>query len=747
MPKPAPKAPPNAKRARLYNSRTIRSEVVDPNSKDSRLDVSEFLASREYEIRAFEQSQLNTKYASSTRVFQSLPRTLRRRTASHNVKRIPKRMRARALREMQNTTNGVPRKKGHLRGRELHRLKIEKKLLRLAAKIKQHRLLPVGGGTIKERMAALNKQMDQIVKDKESRLLNNSVGAYDIHAEGKLADKPTGGMKYAHRQTEYTWTPTHLWHAKRFHMIKRWGYQIPFSPNQKCFRLTSRAAKDACIVTDTSYYGNIIAGCGTANGVKLLLRQYSKYSAEIPPWLTAGERAYNGWLYFGDKKTVGSLYVDKETCSVILRLHPATYEAFFLQMAAWAQTVNITLHDCRYAIGSILLRGPTALHALSKTLHLEATDEVMRRWRVFSQNKDPDLLPSGTTFAFSVSDPRFWKHPVRPPPAKGSLSELVLKRESAIDQNSVSALLSSNGRTESYRDMYSVKELGKEFARRSPLSPNIHGPNRVPLLIYKLQNGSWCVNLPWFWVQPFWSQLVRVIGTKPGGLRQEHQVNFESGKLTFPLDYPFTEEGYAENELARASLEAAREKLPASKQAPMTMEGNLLLGADWYFLRKWIFGLIWMGGDKKPSKEFAEFDKGSRVVDTEEDLAIVIALSRENDKRLPVCLLAKLDPMHKQFLANTFVPNIEEFPPLPVVQVQVKLVGKGLIRDNARIYVTASTGMSGLIGFVTSGGFNFNQGQPTGVGLVSAQKKDLERVFIRNVGSTSFWPAYMQKTS
>ena len=41
-----------------------------------------------------------SKKALSSRAFQQVPRDLRRRTASHNVKRVPKRLRARAAKEV-----------------------------------------------------------------------------------------------------------------------------------------------------------------------------------------------------------------------------------------------------------------------------------------------------------------------------------------------------------------------------------------------------------------------------------------------------------------------------------------------------------------------------------------------------------------------------------------------------------------------------------------------------------------------
>ena len=90
-----------AKRAKtnlIHNILTQTSEKA--LSSNGELDVEAFVKSREFEIRALQDSMAATKKSSATRAFQSVPRELRRRTASHNVKRVPKRLRARAVKEV-----------------------------------------------------------------------------------------------------------------------------------------------------------------------------------------------------------------------------------------------------------------------------------------------------------------------------------------------------------------------------------------------------------------------------------------------------------------------------------------------------------------------------------------------------------------------------------------------------------------------------------------------------------------------
>lgn len=54
-----------------------------------------------------------------------------------------------------------------------------------------------------------------------------------------------------------TWLPTHIWHAKRFHMVNIWGYRLPNTPTLKSFRPAYRAAARKAIVNDISYFSTL----------------------------------------------------------------------------------------------------------------------------------------------------------------------------------------------------------------------------------------------------------------------------------------------------------------------------------------------------------------------------------------------------------------------------------------------------------------------------------------------------------
>ena len=93
-----------AKRVKIAAARTIDTQPCDKAlSSNGDLDVSAFVKAREFEIKAMGATMGASKTALSTRAFQQVPRDLRRRTASHNVKKVPKRLRARAAKEVRRT--------------------------------------------------------------------------------------------------------------------------------------------------------------------------------------------------------------------------------------------------------------------------------------------------------------------------------------------------------------------------------------------------------------------------------------------------------------------------------------------------------------------------------------------------------------------------------------------------------------------------------------------------------------------
>uniref|UniRef100_A0A3Q1G3M0 POP1 homolog, ribonuclease P/MRP subunit n=1 Tax=Acanthochromis polyacanthus TaxID=80966 RepID=A0A3Q1G3M0_9TELE len=132
-----------------------------------------------------------TKTTGSSHVFGALPKHMRRRAMSHNTKRLPRR-----LRDVAN------------RMRE--------------------------------------KSLQAGSKKKKEQAKNKSRKARRRH--GNLL------LEFNRRQRKNIWLETHIWHAKRFHMVKKWGYCLGDRPTYKCYRPCYRAMSSHCLLQDLSYY-------------------------------------------------------------------------------------------------------------------------------------------------------------------------------------------------------------------------------------------------------------------------------------------------------------------------------------------------------------------------------------------------------------------------------------------------------------------------------------------------------------
>ncbi|XP_048214411.1 ribonucleases P/MRP protein subunit POP1 [Perognathus longimembris pacificus] len=149
------------------------------------ITASTFAQARAAEISAMVKAV--TQKSSNSLVFQTLPRHMRRRAMSHNVKRLPRRLREMAQKEAEKA---VHQKKEH-------------------SKNKSH----------KARRCHLNKTLE-----------------------------------FNRRQKKNKWLETHIWHAKRFHMVKKWGYCLGERPTVKSHRACYRAMTNLCLLQDLSYY-------------------------------------------------------------------------------------------------------------------------------------------------------------------------------------------------------------------------------------------------------------------------------------------------------------------------------------------------------------------------------------------------------------------------------------------------------------------------------------------------------------
>ncbi|CAI4049548.1 ribonuclease P/MRP protein subunit POP1 SKDI_14G1080 [Saccharomyces kudriavzevii IFO 1802] len=756
------------KRNRIRNARSIRAEAVaasssknsapnDLSESGGKLKVDQFINSREFEVKQLQLAMHNSKGASSTRIFQALPRKLRRRTASHNVRRIPKRMRNRALREMRKSDqqqvlknlSSTSRKTHGLNAKQLYRARMSIKLLRLAGKSTSMKLSMPSEITsskchVRQKIKTLKRMIKESCKaNSNSKLLNNRLGSYDVTGLGELAPIPKGRIKYTKRQKYFTWLPTHIWNAKRSHMMKRWGYQVAWAPTQKCFKLTHRLGGDTCssdgaLCMDSSHIGTMIVKDNSTDTMgdflKSIIEKLTAGRASMRKY-RQNQTLFQGLIYSFSEASSNPLgpcdlfWVQKDT--VILRLHPSIYTQVFDILIQYKE--KLTIQDCRYSIASVTLKGAKALESLASCLRSTKNCTSFEQFKIISKVTDSSTLPQRCTFAFEAIDPRHLAAPKKlgdPQKKTISFNDILSLHENYPhdDINTIfNKLCSPESRTQSYDNQNTLKEISTRRSKLLTATPN-HinkttvpfkgGDPSIPLVIMKRpKTGDWIVMLPWFWLLPLWHQLNRVPRVYHIGLRQFQQIQYENEQLYFPDDYPFTQLGHLENSLyKREALKTKWDRKPMGKRINFkeikdihnthlpALKGEIgdFFSSDWRFLQILKNGLDYLRCDDKDlklmdSKKTGQFNNhGVRDINCVNDVLEfckdyeikVKAVSSPVEEDIPI-MLCKLTKCQKPPSNNTN-PDGSSFhltiQPRCIIAVSCKFIERGHPRDNARIY-------------------------------------------------------------
>lgn len=742
------------RRQKVRDARAIRAQAVSVDGKGAgdlsegggMLKVGEFIGSREFEIRELQAAMRSSKAANSTRVFQSLPRKLRRRTASHNIRRIPKRLRNRALREMLKSEQSTVVKKGGkhrrhgLTARQLYRVKMSAKLLRLAGKCTSMRMgLPrdvtAKNCNLRQKLKALRATIGSAGT---GELLGNKLGSYDNTGVGALAPAPRGRPKYFKRQRLFTWLPSHVWNAKRSHMIKRWGFQIPWSPTQKCFRLAHRiggnvSASDGALCMDTSFYGTLIitdTSSEESAALKELVTQMTNRRAVLSKYRIS-KTWFEGLLYDLEEDSptilgeVDLLWI--ELNMVMIRIHPSIYSNVFESLQRKIPD-TLRIHDCRYSLGSITLKGAKSLMSLASVLRSCEKSVSYQQFSRISRVSEISSLPHRTMFAFNCIDPR---HLARPRPintselTKAPTIEQIMSLQNDLPIEAITQvvkrLCNPENRRESYNNQQTLKQISKRRQALLSSEPANQRQNMIPfdsktdpviplLVVKRQQNKDWLLLLPWFWVLPFWCQLNRVSRVYHFGLRQQQQLNFEDGRLYFPDDFPFTKAGEMENALkGDASRSKWTRKPPAKrvnferipglhKEPIPALDGEIgdPFTSDWRLLQLLRNGLEYLAEDDQPftlfhktkTSQFAA--NGMREIQTVND---VFELSKDFaameqsqvSESLPIRLTGRREKLVERNWQEPLQLSLSQTP-LDVVAISCTLLERGRPTDNARIY-------------------------------------------------------------
>jgi len=707
------------KRVKTQNARIILTQTSDAALSNGELDLQAFLKSREFEIKALEDGMRRSKSGLNARAFQQVPRDLRRRTASHNVKRVPRRLQKRAGREMREdntpTVIAKKRKPGSSRGRL--RAETAKKLDILSKKKK------------------LAKAKAMTAEGSDIKTIRQGVtGRTPVPKVKKgLSTPPRPSSKFRKRQIHKSWLPTHIYHAKRAKMTDPkkplWRLAIPLTPTEKSYRPSHRAGNArGALCWDMSYMSTIGLE-GSSISLEKVLRAVGISQDDL--WGKAGKkwrdgkRTWSGWLSRGESsqcKYVGPATViwchsatftadeiPKESTEsssnskkpslrqIFIRVHPSAFLDLWNELLRLSKSQRPVVHveDLRFEIGSIDVTGPGSTEALLGTLHpSNPSTENVKDGHVTTFNAlrgvtNAASLPSNALLTLSVLDPR-----LRYPPRKvkvpshsddhAAFSLLEMLATWPADESPPSPCLFDRSSRIKATHLPSQKSIN----RRKGLMPPGEYPSTssvdqlIPILLFvsrttsSSSQGTWTLLAPWKCILPIWYCLVHYplsSGSNPrfGGLQELQQMHFEHGKPWFPADYPGTEAGWAWELDERQRRKEEWVRRPKGKRIEFE---SLDLGSG----RKGEIGLGWA----------CDFERLRKPINVEkEQEGSEIAEKDISDKEAK----SKPTPPPFQYLPSTKLNSIIsnpqlDVPPTSLITVRITLFSRGVPLACARIY-------------------------------------------------------------
>lgn len=482
------------------------------------ISLIEFTSARATEIQGMKRA---ISSSSCTKlVFQRLPKHMRRRVMSHNVKRLP-----RALHEI------------HLRQLE------------------------------KSGMPPKQKRSSRKYRRRPTNLVGN----------------------YKRRKSGINWLESHIWHAKRFHMIKKWGFKLPDKPCDKSFRACYRATTSHCLAQDISYF-SCIEIIGTVVAIKTGFLKMTNSSSSLSITATAhitGKRQGSIVLFQRDREqAVGTVFFNwkpeklgKPERTLWIWVHPAFYlETLNLLNECFPADLLVQITEQSHKLNRFRLTGPLAPAILQKVLVAPTyTDNAWfndfdkttfkLQWEYWKKSVD-NYIPSNLVLTLIVKDPRnnFPKNKTKAWHTKGDKIRLERFSELALgpiwDRNVREYVKSTKLSNMKFLKLKSQMLIPGEKINERSL-------NVIPImLIYNLQ--GWDLVVPAGWGQTFWLSLI-MWGGRAGGLREFECTRFENKKL--PFLEPDTEAGRDEEEFITEIYKKRYFGLPPQKRPNYTKLG------------------------------------------------------------------------------------------------------------------------------------------------------------------------------
>ncbi|ODN98010.1 hypothetical protein I350_07651 [Cryptococcus amylolentus CBS 6273] len=529
------------------------------------IQVEKFAQTRAMEIHAFQTAIKSAATQGNTRAFQSLPRHLRRRAASHNPRRVPKRLRSRAAAEIDAADNIA----------------------------KKHR---------------------KIAK---------------LRAKGTLRSHLSRTALFRIRQRSKRWLPTHIWHAKRHHMVNHWGWRLPMSPTLKSFRPAYRAGRRKAVAWDVSYYG-VIEMEGRREDIVRLLGGVTdgKFAGDM---FESGARVAGISFYQYDAFPQGLIGPGeviwqpithaKNDRKVWIRLHPSifnhvwtlfkTTSLHILSEAGSSSNASqgLQIRDLRDQLEALEIMGPKSGEVLRRVLRLCKSEESLKQrvsLLVFNGLQDPSNIPDGTVIGLQAYDPRLHFPPPKLSEAEQSGTNDGVLRDDIIGPTgklAFSLLWDAESRENASEVTHTKFQLDARRHKLGLPGTRLHpgqSDDRLPIMLFKRSTHpppsttpqsfhGFTLLLPTAWAQYLLTSIAYT-GTLIGGLNERKVQHREAGVHSFPEYFSgVCEAGDRWHEGKAAFEKETWDRKPPGKRvefakvgtsSPWTPDWDKLLGAD-----------------------------------------------------------------------------------------------------------------------------------------------------------------------
>ncbi|GJE88273.1 POP1 and POPLD domain-containing protein [Phanerochaete sordida] len=536
------------------------------------LDVERFAEARAFEINAMHTAMKTARSNGTQRAWQQLPRHLRRRAASHDVRRVPVRLRDKATAEMD------------------------------APKPKKKSAPKQGKEKCKSRTAVFQKRQENKVW-LETHLWHAKRMHMQDHWGYRLAESPT----------EKSYRPSHRasMHGSILHDASYMGLIELQGPEQ-----VLKALLDSCCDPQIASPGAKRFTTGArACDTHLYKREAYPFSLVAPItvlWKPQLRQSTQQTASQSRRKTSKGKGKERESDENALErvvwiwAHPSVFAQVYLELQTAASfaleavkkgdivvdgKAEVQIADLREELNVFELMGPKSSQVIQgalKPVIEDGREEFKKCWSELANLQTTASVPRNTVIGFNVYDPRLSFPPKN---AKVSVDEGALPSMSQAGSAffptptlAQSDIWAEDVRIPLRKPKFKKKDIDER--RSKNLVPGTHlqaqvQDARIPvLLIQRSVEASsaspgtgthtpavhgWTLVIPQGWSMAFFSSLI-FTGTRVGGQRERQTQAFESGVGHFPRDYPSTSSYDEHSDFRAYEEEDSWERKPPAKR-------------------------------------------------------------------------------------------------------------------------------------------------------------------------------------